>query len=132
RDVLQLRRHVAVGEPQREAFDDGRLADAGLAGQDRVVLAPTHEDVDDLADLLVAARDRIDLAVARSLGEVDGEALERLLLAHCRRRDRPARFARLARVAAAIPRALSVLGPAREQLRAVVGQVLDLDAVDLP
>ena len=58
----------------REAFDDGGLADAGLAGEDRVVLAAAHEDVDDLADLLVAADDGIDLALARPLGEVDGEA----------------------------------------------------------
>ena len=57
-----------------EAFDDRGLADAGLAGQDRVVLAAAHQDVDDLADLLVAADDRIDLALARPLGQVDGEA----------------------------------------------------------
>ena len=131
RDVLQLRRHVAVREPEREAFDDRGLADAGLAGQDRIVLAPPHQDVDDLADLLVAAGDRIDLAVARALGEVDGEALERLLLAHRRRRNGAARFARLAGVAAAVAGALPLLGRAREQLGEVVGQVLDLDAVEL-
>ena len=35
RHVLQRRRHVAARQPQREALDDGGLADAGLAGQDR-------------------------------------------------------------------------------------------------
>ena len=81
RDVLQRRRHVAPRQADGKAFDDRRLADAGLAGQDRVVLAPAHQDVDDLADLLVAAADGIDLAFARPLGEVGGVALERLLLA---------------------------------------------------
>ena len=59
---LQRRRHVAGDDPQREAFDDGRLADAGLAGQDRVVLPAARQDVDDLADLGIAADDRVDLA----------------------------------------------------------------------
>ena len=61
------------GDAQREALDDRRLADARLAGEDRVVLAAPHQDVDDLADLLVAADDRIDLALARALGQVDRE-----------------------------------------------------------
>src|SRR5262249_40434822 len=50
----QHRRNVARGEPQGESFDDGRLADTGLARQDRIVLAPPHEHVDDLTDLFVA------------------------------------------------------------------------------
>ena len=91
---LQRRRHVARGDPQREAFDDRRLADARLAGEDRIVLPAPHQDVDDLADLLVAADDRVDLAAAGLLGEIDGELLERLLLAHLRRRHRAAGLAR--------------------------------------
>ena len=59
---LQRRRHIALRDAQREALDDGRLADARLAGQDRVVLAAADQDVDDLADLGVAAEDRVDLA----------------------------------------------------------------------
>ena len=51
-------------DPQGEALDDGRLADAGLAGQDRVVLPAARQDVDHLADLEVAADDRVDLALA--------------------------------------------------------------------
>ena len=58
RHVPQRRRHVAGGDPQGEAFDHGRLADARLAGEDRVVLPAAGEDVDDLADLGVAAEDR--------------------------------------------------------------------------
>ncbi len=39
----------------------GGLADAGLADQDRVVLAAAGQDVDHLADLLVAAEHRVEL-----------------------------------------------------------------------
>ena len=77
RDVAERRRHVAGGDAQGEPLDDGRLADAGLAGQDRVVLPPPDEDVDHLADLGVAAEDRIDLPGAGARGEVDRELVER-------------------------------------------------------
>src|SRR5690606_37376973 len=77
---------VAAGEPAGEAFHHGGLADARLAGEQWIVLPPTHQDIDDLADLLVTPRDRIDLALARALGQVDGEAPQRLLLAHLGRR----------------------------------------------
>ena len=76
-DVLQGRRHVAGGDAQREAFDDGGLAHARFAGEDRVVLAAAGEDIDDLADFAVAAQDGIDLAAAGPGGEVDGELVER-------------------------------------------------------
>ena len=75
-DPLELRRHVARGEPLREAFDHGRLADAGLAGEDRVVLAAAHQHVDDLADFLVAADDRVHLARGGGGRHVVGEAVE--------------------------------------------------------
>ena len=97
--VLQLRRHVAARDALREAFDHGGLADAGLADQDRVVLAAAHQDVDDLADLVVAADDRVHLAAARLLGQVDGEFLQRFLLAHLR----PGAIAPLASPGAAPP-----------------------------
>ena len=54
--------HVARRDAQGEALDHGRLADARLAGEDRVVLPAAGEDVDDLADLGVAAEHRVDLA----------------------------------------------------------------------
>src|SRR5262249_54830038 len=68
-DRAQGRRHVAGGNAQSEAFDDGRLADAGLAGQDRIVLAAAGEDVDYLADLAVAADDGVDFTFLGPLGE---------------------------------------------------------------
>ena len=72
--------HVAHVDAPREALDDRRLADAGLADQDRVVLRAPGEDLDDAADLLVAADDRIDLAPAGEIGEVARVALQRLVL----------------------------------------------------
>ena len=67
RAVLEAVGHVAVGDAQREALGDRGLADAGLADQHRVVLGAAGEDLDRAADLLVAADDRVELAVARRL-----------------------------------------------------------------
>ena len=65
--------------------------------------------------------------VARPLGEVDREALERLLLAHLRRRHRAARLAR-ARPRDAVARAPSASsGEPLDDPREVVGQRVDLD-----
>ena len=51
--------HDALGEP----FDDGGLADARLADEDRVVFGAPREHLDDAADLVVAADDRVELAL---------------------------------------------------------------------
>ena len=64
-----------------EAFDDGGFADAGLADEDGVVFGAAGEDLDDAADLLVAADDGVELAAAGELGEVFGVLFERLELA---------------------------------------------------
>ena len=77
--VLQALRHVAVDDAQREAFDDGGLADAGLADQHRVVLGAARENLDRAADLLVAADHRVELAVAGGLGEVARIFLQRII-----------------------------------------------------
>ncbi len=73
-DALQCRRHFPADDAQRQAFDDGGLADPGLADHDRIVLSPPGEDVDHLADRRVAAEHRIELAVTGLLGEVVGKA----------------------------------------------------------
>ncbi|MDT4808633.1 hypothetical protein FQZ97_414990 [compost metagenome] len=73
--------HVLRGDAQCQPFDHGRLADAGLAREDRVVLATAHQDVDDLADLGVAADHRVERTVLRALREVRGELVERGRLA---------------------------------------------------
>ena len=77
--VLQPFGHVAADDAAGEPFDDGRLADAGLADQHRVVLRAARQHLDDAADLLVAADDRIELALARQLRQIAAVALERLV-----------------------------------------------------
>ena len=75
--VLEALGHVAADDALGEPLDDGRLADAGLADEDRVVLGPARQDLDDPADLLVAADDRIELARARLGRQVAAVLLER-------------------------------------------------------
>ena len=83
--VLQAFWHVAVGDAPRKPLDDCRLADARFTNQHRVVLRAATEHLDDAANLVVAADDRIDLAVACALREVlpvllqRGEVLLRVL-----------------------------------------------------
>ena len=77
--VLQAFRHVAVEDAQRQALDDGGLADAGLADQHRIVLGAAGQHLDGAADFLVAADHRIELAVARGLGQVAGIFLQRVI-----------------------------------------------------
>ena len=55
--------HVALDDAPGQALDDGGLADAGLADEHRVVLGAPRQHLDDAADLLVAADDRVELAV---------------------------------------------------------------------
>ncbi len=74
RHALQRLGDVAGDDLLREAFHHRGLADACLAGEDRVVLPPAHQDVDDLADLVVAADDGVHPARARIRREVCGEA----------------------------------------------------------
>jgi hypothetical protein len=69
--------HVALGDPAREALDDRGLADAGLADQDGVVLAPAREDLDGLLDLVGAPDDRVDPPGRRVGGQVTAELVER-------------------------------------------------------
>src|SRR5690606_34070268 len=68
--VLERLGDVTLDDPLGQAFDDGRLADAGLTYEHWVVLGPPRQDLDDPADLLVAADDRVQLAGAGVGGEV--------------------------------------------------------------
>ena len=70
--------NLLVDDPQRETLGERGLADAGLADQQRVVLAAPRQHLDHALELVGAADQRIDLAVARALREIDAEALERV------------------------------------------------------
>ena len=68
--VLQAFGHVAAHDALRQTFHDGGLADAGLADQHRVVLGAARKNLDDAADLFVAADHRVELALRGELGEI--------------------------------------------------------------
>ena len=69
--------HVAVDDPLSETFDDGGLADTGLAYQHRVVLCTSRQDLDGLFDLVGTADDRVDAPTAGFLGQVESELVQR-------------------------------------------------------
>ncbi len=91
--VLEAFRHVAIEDPQRQALDDRGLADAGLADQHRIVLGAAGKHLNGAADFLVAPDHRIELAVARRLGQVAGIFLQRVIGVFSRRTVRGAALA---------------------------------------
>ena len=87
--ILQRRRHVTGRNAQGEPFHHRGLADTGFTGQDGIVLPPAHENVDDLPDLFIPRDNRIDPALPRPFGEVDGEPAQGFLFAERRRCESP-------------------------------------------
>ena len=71
---------VAVGDPEREAFDEGGLTDARLADDHRVVLGSPRERLNQLADLGVATEHAVEVALGGLLGQIDGVFREGLEL----------------------------------------------------
>ena len=78
--VLEVLRHVTAHDALRQPLGDGRLTDAGLADQHRVVLRPPRKNLHYASDLFVAANDRVELALLRQLRKVTAILLERLVL----------------------------------------------------
>ena len=74
--VQQIFRNVAVDDALGQAFDDGRLADAGLADQRRIVLAPARENLNDALDLVAAPDDRVELAFGRLRGHIGAQLID--------------------------------------------------------
>jgi hypothetical protein len=66
-----------VDDAPRQPLGDRGLADPGLADEQRVVLAPTAEDLDGALDLHLAADQRVDLAGFGTLIEVGRVFLQR-------------------------------------------------------
>ena len=67
---------VAVDDHLGQALDDRRLADARLAEQDGVVLGPAGEDLDHPLDFILAADDRVQLALPGQVGQVAAERVQ--------------------------------------------------------
>ena len=78
--VAQLEGHLARDDALGQPLGDGRLADARLADEAGIVLLAAVEDLNDALDLLGAADDGVELAVAGALGEVDAVVVEILFL----------------------------------------------------
>ena len=74
--VAQQLGDVAVDDHLGQALDDRRLADARLAEQDRVVLGAAREDLDHALDFILAADDRVQLALPGQVGQVASERVQ--------------------------------------------------------
>ncbi len=77
--VLQTLGHIFSDDAAGQAFDDRRLADAGLADEHRVVLRAPGQHLNHATDLFVPTDDRIELAAPGQLGQIAAVFLERLV-----------------------------------------------------
>ena len=87
-NLFQAVRHVAVHNPQGQAFHQGTFSHAGITHHNGVVLAAAAEDVNHLVDFGIPAYHRVQLFFPAQFGEVGGVALERV---HIGIRHRPGR-----------------------------------------
>ena len=78
--VLQRFRHVAADDAPGQTFRNGRFAHARLADEHGVVLGSAGQDLHHAADFLVAADDRVNLALARERRQVAPVFFQRLKL----------------------------------------------------
>jgi hypothetical protein len=69
--ALDAFRDFAVDDAQGQPFDDGGLADTGLADEDGVVLGTALQHLDGAADFIVATDDRIKLALLGASSQID-------------------------------------------------------------
>ena len=67
---LKKRRHLAVDDALGEPLDDRGLADARLTDQDRIVLCPAAQNLDQALDLILAADQRIEPALGGLVGQI--------------------------------------------------------------
>ena len=75
--VAQHVGHVPICDELGQALGDSRLANAGLADEQRVVLRATRENLLDAIDLALAPDDRVEPVLRGELGEVSAEFVER-------------------------------------------------------
>ena len=74
--VGEERRDVAIGDALRETFDDGGLADSGLANEHGIILRAAAENLNDALEFAFAADERIELAIGGGLREIAAEFRE--------------------------------------------------------
>ena len=72
-------RHLAIDDALREPLGNRRLADPGLADQNRIVLRAPRQDLDGAPDLGLAPDDRVELAAPRGVGDVGRVFRQRLV-----------------------------------------------------
>jgi len=70
-DVLERWGHIALSDAQREPFYNRGFSHSRFAGEDGIILAATHQNVDDLADFMIASEDGVDFSVACTFCQVD-------------------------------------------------------------
>jgi hypothetical protein len=73
-------RHIFFNNAPRQAFGDRRLADTGLAHQQRIVLAAAAQRLNDALQFKVASDERIDLAGQSLRIEIQRVALQRAII----------------------------------------------------
>src|SRR5262245_29312575 len=66
-------RNVAVHHSLRQAFDDGGLADAGLADQNRIIFCAAAKNFYEAFDLMLTADQRIEFSGSSVGRQVAGE-----------------------------------------------------------
>ena len=74
--VAQELGDVAVDDHLGQALDDRRLADPRLAEEDRIVLGAPRQHLDHALDFILAADDRIKLALPSQVGQVASERVQ--------------------------------------------------------
>ena len=99
-DAAQRWRYIASGDTLREAFDHGGLSNARFAGKDRIILTAPHQDVDDLPNFLVAAKNRVHFPALCLRRKVQRKAIKR------GRAFRSGSISRTGRAGCAKPRAI--------------------------
>ena len=77
--VLQRVLHVIGEQPHRQPFGHRRLADAGVADEHGIVLAPPAEHFDGALQLVGAADERIEQSLPRARGQVRAIGRQRIL-----------------------------------------------------
>ena len=70
---------VAADDAVGKTFGNGRFADAGFADEHRVILGAAREDLNDPADLFIAADDRVKLVELGKLRQVTAVLFERFV-----------------------------------------------------